>query len=165
MRIGTADITAVDGFDFDFAAPAEEFDFTDALGASGVSFEGLVQISGKVSFTGEVYRVTGTITAHKSFVCDRCLKKAERDETYELQEEYAAAPEKDGVLPTEENGEIDLKASVRETILAAQGVANYCREDCLGLCPVCGKDLNDGDCGCDKVGVDPRLAVLQDFMF
>ena len=39
-----------------------------------------------------------------------------------------------------------------------------CREDCKGLCPKCGKNLNDGDCGCDRREIDPRLAVLQEFL-
>ena len=36
-----------------------------------------------------------------------------------------------------------------------------CREDCKGLCPVCGKDLNDGDCGCDRTERDPRFESLR----
>ena len=37
-------------------------------------------------------------------------------------------------------------------------------EDCKGLCPKCGKNLNQGDCGCVVKEVDPRLAVLQKFL-
>ena len=36
-----------------------------------------------------------------------------------------------------------------------------CREDCKGLCPICGKDLNDGDCGCDRTIRDPRFESLR----
>ena len=37
-----------------------------------------------------------------------------------------------------------------------------CREDCKGLCPVCGHNLNEGDCGCDRSQLDPRMANVLD---
>ena len=36
-----------------------------------------------------------------------------------------------------------------------------CRDDCKGLCPVCGKDLNTGACGCDPTEIDPRFESLR----
>ena len=39
-----------------------------------------------------------------------------------------------------------------------------CSEDCKGLCHKCGKDLNEGDCGCDHREIDPRFAVLQQLL-
>lgn len=58
---------------------------------------------------------------------------------------------------------IDLAPLVRDTLLAAQPLSNVCREDCKGLCLVCGANLNQGDCGCDRFIPDPRLAALKDF--
>ena len=56
---------------------------------------------------------------------------------------------------------IDIAALIRDTILTAQPLQNLCRTDCRGLCSRCGANLNDGDCGCDRRSVDPRLAALQ----
>ena len=39
-----------------------------------------------------------------------------------------------------------------------------CSEDCKGLCPKCGRDLNEGECGCDLKEPDPRLAVLAQLL-
>lgn len=39
-----------------------------------------------------------------------------------------------------------------------------CRDDCRGLCPHCGKNLNEGECGCESKTVDPRLEILKQFM-
>ena len=50
---------------------------------------------------------------------------------------------------------------VRDILLASQSLSNLCKPDCKGLCPVCGHDLNEGDCGCDRFVPDPRLAALQ----
>ena len=37
-----------------------------------------------------------------------------------------------------------------------------CREDCRGICRKCGRNLNEGDCGCDTVELDPRMAVIAE---
>ncbi len=39
-----------------------------------------------------------------------------------------------------------------------------CKDDCRGLCPKCGKNLNEGDCGCDRTQVDSRLEILKQLM-
>lgn len=58
---------------------------------------------------------------------------------------------------------IDLDPVVREQVLLALPVSVVCREDCKGLCPTCGQDLNEQDCGHGKVKeVDVRLAKLKD---
>ena len=63
-----------------------------------------------------------------------------------------------------EGDDIELDELVRDTLLAAQPLSNICKPDCKGLCPVCGANLNHGDCGCNTFVPDPRLAALQEFM-
>jgi len=55
--------------------------------------------------------------------------------------------------------QIDLRPAVREELLLAVPQWVVCREDCRGLCPRCGKDLNAGPCGCPPAG-DPRWQAL-----
>ncbi|MEW6433263.1 MAG: DUF177 domain-containing protein [Myxococcota bacterium] len=58
---------------------------------------------------------------------------------------------------------IDLDPVIREQVLLALPVTVLCREDCKGLCPTCGQDLNEQDCGHGKEKeVDVRLAKLKD---
>jgi uncharacterized protein len=58
---------------------------------------------------------------------------------------------------------IDLDPIVREQVLLALPVTVLCREDCKGLCPTCGQDLNEKDCGhSEKKEIDVRLAKLKD---
>src|SRR5262249_7174518 len=54
---------------------------------------------------------------------------------------------------------IDLDPLVREQVLLALPMHAVCREDCKGLCGSCGQNLNEGECGCAKSQVDPRLAA------
>jgi len=58
---------------------------------------------------------------------------------------------------------IDLDPLVREQVLLALPMHAFCREDCEGLCGSCGKNLNEGQCGCARDRVDPRFAQLKNF--
>ena len=55
-----------------------------------------------------------------------------------------------------------LAAVCCEQFMLALPVAPLCREDCKGLCPVCGTNLNDGQCACTPDTDDPRMAPLRD---
>ena len=111
--------------------------------------------------------------------CKRCLKPIQLDEAVELTRTYV--PEDRAHAPAEHKSaepegsfdpalldedtyagkEIDLAPAVREQILLHIPPPPLCRDDCLGLCPRCGKDLNDGECGCDRAVIDPRWAALK----
>ena len=51
---------------------------------------------------------------------------------------------------------------LREALILAIPMTPLCRESCQGLCPVCGRDRNEGDCGCTPEPPDPRFAALKD---
>jgi uncharacterized protein len=57
---------------------------------------------------------------------------------------------------------IQLDPIIREQLLLALPVSVVCKDDCSGLCTVCGQDLNEKECGCDRKVVDVRLAKLKD---
>ncbi len=60
---------------------------------------------------------------------------------------------------------LDVDAFAFETLSENMPFAVYCKEDCKGLCPVCGKNLNEGDCGCSATAdepKDPRMARIAD---
>jgi uncharacterized protein len=58
-------------------------------------------------------------------------------------------------------GEIDLGEAIREELILAAPAYVVCREDCKGLCPRCGADLNEGPCGCASDDRDPRWDTLR----
>jgi pyruvate-formate lyase len=60
-----------------------------------------------------------------------------------------------------EDKKLDLLPTVEEEIMLEMPSRTLCKEDCLGLCHKCGKNLNEGDCDCGKKEVDPRLAILK----
>ena len=72
------------------------------------------------------------------------------------------APEEKFVLI--EDDAVDLSEIVREAVIFGAQMNDLCREDCRGLCPRCGKDLNEGPCDCEPEP-DERFAALADLKF
>ena len=62
------------------------------------------------------------------------------------------------------DGQLDLVPLVRETALIELDLERQCRDDCAGLCPVCGVDRNETTCDCDTTVRDDRWAALEGFV-
>lgn len=145
--------------EFHFQTTAEAL---NALPENAV-MEREIAIFGTCIHTGSAYRVEGTVRVLRSFVCDRCLGAFSTPQVYSFAEEFVR--DGDEALAESEaekfSGDaINIAPLVRDAILTAQPMRNLCRDDCRGLCPRCGADLNQGDCGCDRRSIDPRLAAL-----
>ena len=108
------------------------------------------------------------ITAETSVVlevpCDRCLKDTPVPIKISCDMEYDALDKSDkpDILSFIHDTEFDVDELVRTEIVTDFPVKVLCNEDCKGLCPVCGKDLNEGECGCDRSFIDPRMAKIQE---
>lgn len=59
---------------------------------------------------------------------------------------------------------LDFSEGFMEAVILALPIKRLCREDCRGLCPRCGTNLNQGNCGCREERVDPRLAPLRQLL-
>ena len=62
------------------------------------------------------------------------------------------------------DGSIDLSEAVADSVFTAIPVRDLCAEDCRGICPHCGINLNRGSCDCRETGVDPRWAGLASLL-
>ena len=134
---------------------------------SDLNFGGRYPISRPVIVEGAVRNRAEVLylelAAHTTLdaVCDRCGKSFLQEKTVpymcilaeELQNE-----ENDEIVLVE-NGQVDAGELAREAFILGMDTKTLCSEDCKGLCPRCGADLNVGPCSCKKE-VDPRLAVL-----
>lgn len=105
-----------------------------------------VKVQGEVFLTGENSAETeGEITFTVSGECTRCLAPAEKVFTVEFMEAFGT----DDGYPVV-NGKIDLSKAVDDIIITNTPVAFLCKDDCKGLCPNCGANLNDGECKCNN---------------
>lgn len=125
-------------------------------------FDRSVRVSGLVRNMAGALQLTGEAVTVLDTRCDRCLKPITVDlrvpvETL-LAEELANGEENDEIVLLDK-GQVDLdEIFTTACVLSLEG-KHLCSEECKGLCPTCGKDLNEGPCDCGKE-LDPRLAVL-----
>ena len=105
-----------------------------------------VTLDGELFITGAAQaEVEGEITFTLKGACTRCLKPAEKTFVVEFSESFGT---EDGYPVV--NGKIDLTKMVDDIIITNTPVTFLCKDDCKGLCPECGKNLNDGECKCNK---------------
>ena len=111
-----------------------------------------------------ILRLQGTITADLLCVCDRCGQEFESVKVTEVDAVIAEEESEDNPeLFVLEGTEIDLQELLSTCLILDMETKFLCREDCKGLCPRCGRNLNLGPCGCEKE-IDPRFAVLEQLL-
>jgi uncharacterized protein len=161
----------------------EQLDEMLAGDRAGYKARAAAHIEAKLSNLERRVRIDGRARAEVTAACGRCLTPVPVDVPVEFEvtlfpaEEYAGEePRKDdgdhgatgGSFAPEEAEEdtytgkvVDLDPIVREQILLALPGYPVCGEGCKGLCSVCGANLNERDCGCDRHVPDPRWAGLK----
>lgn len=110
--------------------------------------------------------VRGRVSGAFAGECRRCLEPVTVTIDEELGRLYRAGEdmaeeESEDVLPLPRGSELSLREPVRETVLLAVPEFVYCREDCAGLCPYCGTNLNESSCECTVEEEDERWAPLR----
>jgi uncharacterized protein len=107
--------------------------------------------------------------------CSRCLKPLEETLSIDFEEEFQATtdvrsgqpvrqPTDPDAFKIDENHMLDLTEAVRQYREASAAMQPLCRPDCRGLCPQCGRDLNLGDCDCQKGITDSRWEGLAELL-
>ncbi|HWQ01409.1 MAG TPA: DUF177 domain-containing protein [Gaiellaceae bacterium] len=110
--------------------------------------------------TGWVFELRLTVRLHGP--CMRCLGDAVVEETLSLREYQATSPDTDELTtPYLVDDRLDLSAWARDSLLLALPTQILCRPDCAGLCPVCGKNLNEEPHTHEEEEADPRWAALE----
>ena len=147
--------------------PGKRLEFQFELDLSDMEFSGRYPVSRPVVVTGEVRNTADVLelelTARTTLdaVCDRCGK--EFAQVKEIQYSCMLAEELQNEDNDEivllEDGKVDVGDLARTAFILGMDTKTLCSEDCKGLCPRCGADLNLGPCSCKKE-VDPRLAAL-----
>lgn len=138
----------------------------------------LVTLTGDTVFVGETQRVDdratvrGKISTDVSLDCTRCLEPIATHLDIPFRAIFVGQPGEERDLEREigddkldesvvGDGRIEMVEVVREQLLLALPEQIFCREDCKGLCPKCGANLNLIDCNCADDEEDPRWAALK----
>lgn len=115
-----------------------------------------IHLNLQVTNTEDMYLVTGKMDAKLVFKCDRCLTKFEEAMEIDFIKEFLKEE-------MESENYLDISDSILEHIILELPMKTICDEECKGLCLICGQDLNEEDCGCERFIPDPRLAKLEEF--
>ncbi len=143
----------------DFSVEVDNCDFVDET-VSGSAFA-----KGVITNHSGVILLNGEIKTDLQVSCARCGCDFNYSEpiplTAKITDKLANEDEEEFILMTD--FAIDADELVRSAIILELPNKFLCREDCKGLCPKCGKNLNEGSCSCDTTDRDPRWDVLKDF--
>ncbi len=122
--------------------------------------------------TGEGVVLSGEASCNATTSCARCLAPANVEVTGAVEGYYLLEPtedidgyEDDEFEVIDAEGSFDIAPAIVAALVYATPYVVLCKEDCAGLCPQCGADLNEGPCSCDQEDeVDPLnpFAVLKD---
>lgn len=149
-----------------------------SAGAREVVPMGPVEVTVRATNTGQgKVLVQARGVAKLQAACDRCLGSCAIDAAFGFEQQYRRSPREDG--PERQRAQdgdyegddrvysgdsVDISDQVRDSLALCLPIKVLCSEDCRGLCPRCGRNLNDGPCGCPDETKDARLAVLLDMV-
>ena len=126
-----------------------------------------VLAEGNVRNTAGVLVMQGSIATTIHGICDRCASEFHRKVEFPIDvvlvTELANEENEDEWVFPLEGDSADLDDIVRTVFVLNLDSKLLCKEDCKGLCPKCGKNLNDGPCNCQKE-LDPRFAALKQLL-
>lgn len=162
------DIDGIDpenGLAFQLEKPFD-FYFNEGDGVSGV---GNVTVELTLTKAGEDIFVAGRAEGTVKLQCGRCLVDYEMALAPSIEAPFfpraAESPEgeeeDDGEVNYHDGEKLDLFPVLHDHLLLAIPIKPLCMEECKGLCPKCGADLNTAPCGCKPKEPDARLAALQ----
>lgn len=127
-----------------------------------------------VKVSGEIYKVDGEFQLYLNgdftytSQCDRCLIETKKDMSFKstgkLKKDSGNAndsEESDEVIYYNDD-ELDLREYIWNQIVSSLPMKNLCSDECKGLCPKCGVDLNKEKCQCDTSNVDLRFEKLRE---
>ena len=151
--------------------PGKRLDFRFELDLSGLEFDGRrpvsrpVAVEGEVRNTADLLELDLTAEAALDAVCDRCGKEfpLDKEVTYRCMLAEELQNEESDEIVLLEDGKVDAGELARAAFILGMDSKTLCSEDCKGLCPRCGADLNLGPCSCKKEP-DPRLAALASLL-
>jgi uncharacterized protein len=157
MKIDIAEAVRSEGevFSTVYNGPLESIDFM------GENFEfPAAHVEAEYRFDGEGVIVSGSFSSDVEARCSRCLKAFRYPVEFEFNEYYSKNPQEDEGTYAYTADVIELDTMLQDNIIAGLPMRFLCGEDCKGLCSVCGRDLNEGECGCERQITDSRLSDL-----
>lgn len=157
---------------FEFSLNEDWWQSEGPYNGQDIGLQGPVQVRLTIYRALNKYVVEGFFEGTLRLSCDRCLKnypKGMKNDfrvimthpTPDMKESEMELVEEDVEVGFIRDEEIDAGEIVREQIYLSLPIKSLCKDDCMGLCPVCGSDLNDKICECNKAQGHPEFEKLK----
>jgi uncharacterized protein len=141
-----------------------------------IGLDGPLKVEINIAKAGSKYVLDGHLSGRLVIRCDRCLEQYGSDLDSDFSLFLAINPSSKGQNELElleddmeidflSGNEIDLEEVVRSQIYLSLPIKCLCSEDCLGLCPICGVNLNIETCGCQKEKGHPAFLKMKNLKF
>lgn len=164
MLVNLSDALTLQGKTEQLEVQTESDSFDGVYGSFDITEKSPVSLTAWNTGDGKA-EVEGNVRLTFATQCDRCLADVltvldiKFDRTVTSPD---AETEDEDSRQFMDGYQLDVDALVQNEILVNWPVKILCKEDCRGICPKCGQNLNMGECGCDTFVPDPRMAVLKD---
>jgi uncharacterized protein len=152
---------------FDYEMPLKSYNEDPGSFLFGVGFPSPMKVYGDITNTAGYMRMKLTASVDYTAECARCLSPVSGQFTFDLEKTVSPRnlltnldEEKLDDYAIVEDGFLDMDEMVLLQLEMEFPSRFLCKDDCLGLCQRCGKNLNEGECDCPKREIDPRLAPL-----
>lgn len=148
MRIRVANAIKQTGEPFEFEQ-SERFE-PQEFGERTITFREPVHVSGTYVYDGKAFTVSAKAEGTMNAVCARCTKPFIERVSFSFTERFVKGESEtaeDETYPYT-GDELVLDKAVLDNLFLELPIAGVCREDCKGLCPVCGADRNMTPCNC-----------------
>lgn len=140
-----------------------DLDLSELQLGNAAPFTEPVHLDGVIRNRAGVVSLSYTARAVAHFVCDRCLAPVDTPVVYRFEHILVKQVNRDSndeliVVP---NLVLDLDELASSDVILELPSKVLCKEDCKGLCPVCGANRNEQSCECTQKRIDPRLEILS----
>ncbi len=150
-----------------------DYDIDETVDVTGEGKKNRVTGACNMMRTQRSILVKCTLNTEIELSCNRCLGSFIYPIKIKFNEEFFPTldiqtgapmppPEESSAFTIDERHTLDISEAIRQYALLAIPMKTLCKKDCAGLCPRCGKNLNQGKCDCPDNEIDPRWSKLAD---
>lgn len=127
-------------------------------------FDDNTVIKGMITYSNPQLILNATATGSFSVNCARCMKECKTQFKFDISEVLSNSDNVSEDIIYFSGKEIDISEIAQNAFLSIAPIRVLCNENCLGLCPQCGTDLNIATCNCEDDDIDPRMSVLNNLL-
>ncbi|KNY26055.1 YceD family protein [Pseudobacteroides cellulosolvens] len=162
MKIDVSSIVKINGASLDVKFDEAIAELNDL--ESGFVFTDVVKFEGVLTNASGVLKLNGSLKASYSVKCSRCVKDIEDNLELKVREDIIEGSETADVdAYTYNDNYILLDSILKDNIILNLPVKKVCDDNCKGLCPRCGTNLNEKTCDCKDDYINPQMEALKKF--